>query len=123
VGGVGVDTGAQPLLATPPVRLLRQITAVAVLAFSTWASVVDNPAICIDETSPCGDAAPVHGTPVGSHGCLTAPCRMPVVSSAPGTLVRPVQSSSTPGVAAPNTLSGIDSPAPPTPPPTSFKLV
>ena len=122
VAGVRVDTGAHPLIATRPVRLLRQITAVLALAFSTWASVVDNPAICIDETSPSGDEAPVHGTPVGSHCCLTAPCRTPVVSAAPSTIARPSLVPSTPGVAAPHLLSGIDSPAPPTPPPTSFDL-
>ncbi len=104
-----------------PVRVLRQLVALGALAFSTWSSVVDNPAICPDELSQHGGDRD-HGTPSGSHCCLMAPCRTPTTSPSLTPARAPVSNvveALEPAVAF---LIGTHAPAPPTPPPTSFDL-
>ena len=104
-----------------PVRFLRQLVALGALACSTWASVVDNPAVCPDELSQHGGDQD-HGTPPGAHCCLTAPCRTPTTSPSvapPAAPVSNVVDALEPAVAV---LRSIHAPAPPTPPPTSFDL-
>jgi hypothetical protein len=102
-------------------RLLRHIVAVAALACSTWASIVDNPVVCPDEL-PHQDGNENHGTPASSHCCLTAPCRTPTVSPSLAPVVQPVPAATAAPPSGVASLSGIDAPAPPTPPPTSFDL-
>lgn len=100
-------------------RRLRTIAAVLALCASTWASIVDNPAVCPDELASSGGSEH-HPTPPTSHCCLTAPCRTPVVTENPAATKVPV--SDPLGVPAQQlvALTSIDSPAPPTPPPTSL---
>ena len=71
------------------VRLLRQLVALGALACSTWASVVDNPAVCPDELSQRGGDRD-HGTPPGAHCCLTAPCQTPTTSPPVAPAAEPV---------------------------------
>jgi hypothetical protein len=85
----------------------------------SWASVVDNAAICPDEVEHGAGGGP-HSTPPTSHCCLTAPCHTPTVAPPTGALAPP------PAV-VPGRISIVflrpadaDSPAPPTPPPTSL---
>lgn len=102
-------------------RLLRQLAALGALACSTWASAVDNPAVCPDELSQHGGGRD-HGTPASSHCCLMAPCRTPTTSPSVTAAAPPIPNAVValaPAVAA---LTGIHAPEPPTPPPTSFDL-
>jgi hypothetical protein len=103
------------------VRLLRRLVAVVALSCSTWASIVDNPVVCPDEISHQGGDRH-HGTPPGSHCCLTAPCRTPTVSPSLALAVEPVPAPTAAPASAAAAFSGIDAPAPPTPPPNSFDL-
>ena len=102
-------------------RFLRQLVALGALACSTLASVVDNPVVCPDELSERGGGRD-HGTPAGSHCCLTAPCQTPTTSPSVAPAAAPVSNvvdALEPAVAVP---TSIHAPAPLTPPPTSFDL-
>ena len=96
-------------------RAAHRPLAVFAIAFVAWASVADNPAVCPDEQ---GETSHGHGTPEGPHCCLSAPCHTPTVAPAVAAVSLPastVAAAERPAVAV---LTSIDSPAPPTPPPT-----
>jgi hypothetical protein len=100
-------------------RVVRHILVVASIALLAWASVVDNAAVCPDGAGEQGPGSHRHDTPPSSHCCLGAPCHSPTLArvallpSAPAAAI-------VPAVAIPaRVLTGIDSPAPPTPPPTT----
>ncbi len=92
---------------------------VAMAGAISWASIVDNPAVCPDELEH-GAGGGEHSTPPTSHCCLTGPCHTPTVAPVNATLAPPP--AIVPrriGVVFPQPVDA-DSPAPPTPPPTSL---
>jgi hypothetical protein len=102
-------------------RRLRQLVAIVAITCTAWAAVVDNPVVCPDE--PAQQEHQNHQAPGSPHCCLTAPCRTPTLSPSPIALDQPlstVLAAVRPPPAA--TLSSIDAPTPPTPPPTGFDL-
>lgn len=101
-------------------RLLAvgRVLAVLTSAFLAWAAVADNPAVCPDDVESAAETQ--HGTPAGPHCCLTAPCHTPVVVRETLTAQQPAAKTIEKVTPAPSVLYGIDTPAPPTPPPTAF---
>jgi hypothetical protein len=92
------------------------LAAVAVLSVA-WASVADNPAVCPDEQ---GETSHRHDSPASSHCCLSAPCHTPSVAPAAALELGPVSRVAPAHRPTVTVLLGIDSPAPPTPPPTAL---
>ena len=98
---------------------LRRALAVLASAALSWASVVDNPAVCPDEIEH-GAGGGEHSTPPSSHCCLGSPCHTPTAApSAPAFAAppAPVPALFVVAFAAPDSA---ETPAPPTPPPTSL---
>ncbi len=110
----------RPSPLSSPSRIARRALALVAVAVLSWASVVDNPAVCPDDVGEQGDASHGHGTPPCSHCCVTAPCHTPTTVRAaalPAALAASVVAMMP---VAHRVLTSIDSPAPPTPPPTSL---
>lgn len=83
------------------------------------AGVADSRGLCPPAAEPDvrSDQERVPGDPEPSHrSCATAPCNTPVVHVAVPAVARPAPWAASP-VAAPCSVRGLDSPAPPTPPP------
>lgn len=98
-------------------RIAHRLLAVSAIAFLAWASVADNPAVCPEEQGETGHG---HGTPAGSHCCLSAPCHTPTVAPAVALVVLPPPTVAASDRSSVAVLTSIDSPAPPTPPPTAL---
>lgn len=100
----------------PPVRSFFSLAVALTLG---WSSVVDNPAVCVDDAAgpistsrPCGD----DGVP--SAPCASCPCHLPSLRIAVEASVEPHLGIESPqGVWPAQSLHVIEPVAPPTPPP------
>lgn len=101
-------------------RMPGRMIALAAVAFLSWASVVDNPAVCPDEVGEQGEGNQRHDTPPTSHCCITAPCHTPTAVRVVAVPVAPARSIIARVPLTHSVLTSIDAPAPPTPPPTSL---
>lgn len=101
-------------------RIPGQMVALASVAFLSWASLVDNPAVCPDEVGVQGEENHRHDTPPTSHCCITGPCHTPTAVRVVALPVALVASAVRWEPPADHVLTSIDAPAPPTPPPTSL---
>lgn len=104
----------------PARGIWRRAIALVAVAFMSWASVVDNPAVCPDEVGEQGEGNQRHDTPPTSHCCITAPCHTPTAVRVVAVPIAPALSIIAWVPLAHSVLTSIDAPAPPTPPPTSL---
>ncbi len=111
------------LASAPPrtagwLRAVARVLALLTAASLAWAAVADNAVVCPDDADSHREAQ--HAPPAGPHCCSNAPCHTPVVVRDVASAAGPEAVAFQPVTSAPSVLFGIDTPAPPTPPPNSF---